>query len=253
MPRVSSSAIPGSARGRSSPGRASERYSGRTKGNADCDECIHAKAHPLPSRLSPRSAYAAPVAPWQRSGPGFRALQVDRRRGLDSCRIAKGGVSRSQSAQKLGVNPSNARPRKRRARSRLFKMTLVMRVGKDLMPRGLSGWGASGLGTAGFMREPLCWERFADDGSVGAGAAGRLRGEWPFRAGSGNGRGCPNGQLLRSRGGHAASGQAVTSRRVIRQAPIRRGSTIQMASEVPACAHWGALMTFAVIWPRARA
>src|SRR5205085_4039375 len=65
--------------------------------------------------------------------------------------------------------------------------------------------------------------------------------------------GCPNGQLLGSRGGHAASGQAVTSRRVIHQAPIRSGSTIQMASEVPACAHWVALMTFAVIWPRARA
>ena len=50
-----------------------------------------------------------------------------------------------------------------------------------------------------------------------------------------------------------ASGQAVISRRVIRQAPIRSGSTIQMASDVPACAHWVALRTSAVIWPRARA
>jgi hypothetical protein len=51
----------------------------------------------------------------------------------------------------------------------------------------------------------------------------------------------------------AASGQAVTSYRVIRRAPIRSGSTIQMASEVPACAHWVALMTYSVVWPRARA
>src|SRR5215210_6825126 len=50
-----------------------------------------------------------------------------------------------------------------------------------------------------------------------------------------------------------ASGQAVTSRRVIRRAPIRSGRTIQMASEVAACAHWVALMTYSVIWPRARA
>src|SRR5829696_9858974 len=50
-----------------------------------------------------------------------------------------------------------------------------------------------------------------------------------------------------------ASGQAVTSYRVIRRAPIRSGSTIQMTSEVPACAHWVALMTYSVIWPRARA
>jgi len=50
-----------------------------------------------------------------------------------------------------------------------------------------------------------------------------------------------------------ASGQAVTSCRVIRRAPIRSGRTIQMASEVPACAHWVALMTYSVIWPRARA
>src|SRR5215212_5191458 len=50
-----------------------------------------------------------------------------------------------------------------------------------------------------------------------------------------------------------ASGHAVTSYRVIRQAPIRSGRTIQMTSEVPACAHWVALMTYSVIWPRARA
>ncbi len=50
-----------------------------------------------------------------------------------------------------------------------------------------------------------------------------------------------------------ASGQAVTSCRVIRRAPIRSGRTIQMASEVPACAHWVALMTYSVTWPRARA
>src|SRR4051794_2542266 len=50
-----------------------------------------------------------------------------------------------------------------------------------------------------------------------------------------------------------ASRQAVTSRRVTRQAPIRSGSTIQMTSEVPACAHWVGLMTSTVIWPRARA
>jgi hypothetical protein len=50
-----------------------------------------------------------------------------------------------------------------------------------------------------------------------------------------------------------ASGQAVTSHRVIRRAPIRSGRTIQMTSEVPACAHWVALMTYSVIWPRARA
>src|SRR3954451_5999843 len=43
------------------------------------------------------------------------------------------------------------------------------------------------------------------------------------------------------------------SRRVIRQAPIRSGSTIQRASEVPACAHWVGLMTSTVVWPRARA
>src|SRR6185503_878427 len=50
-----------------------------------------------------------------------------------------------------------------------------------------------------------------------------------------------------------ASGQAVTSYRVIRRAPIRSGRTIQMTSEVPACAHWVGLMTSTVIWPRARA
>ena len=42
-----------------------------------------------------------------------------------------------------------------------------MRIGKDLMPRGSPGWRGSGLGTAGFMREPLCWERFAGDKSIG--------------------------------------------------------------------------------------
>src|SRR5215213_121316 len=46
------------------------------------------------------------------------------------------------------------------------------------------------------------------------------------------------------------SGQAVTSDRVIRQAPIRSGRTIQMTSDVPACAHWVALKTSTVIWPR---
>ena len=50
-----------------------------------------------------------------------------------------------------------------------------------------------------------------------------------------------------------ASGQAVTSRRAIRRAPIRSGRTIQMTSEVPRCAHWVGLMTYSVTWPRARA
>src|SRR3954451_6267138 len=53
--------------------------------------------------------------------------------------------------------------------------------------------------------------------------------------------------------GHgSARSQAVTSCRVIRQAPIKSGSTIQMTSEVPACAHWVALMTPSLIWPRPR-
>ena len=50
-----------------------------------------------------------------------------------------------------------------------------------------------------------------------------------------------------------ATGQAVTSDRVIRRTPISSGRTIQMMSEVPTCAHWVALMTCSVTWPRARA
>lgn len=94
-------------------------------------------------------------------------------------------------------------------------------------------------GDGGIMREPLCWERFVDDG-IGAAATGYVQ--------------VPGSGRVNARPQRAApSGQAVTSRRVIRQAPTRSGSTIQMASEVPACAHWVALMTFSVIWPRARA
>src|SRR5687768_18109175 len=44
-----------------------------------------------------------------------------------------------------------------------------------------------------------------------------------------------------------------TSRRVIRQVPIRSGSSIQSASAVPTCAHWVALMTSSCIGLRARA
>ena len=44
-----------------------------------------------------------------------------------------------------------------------------------------------------------------------------------------------------------------TSRRVIRQVPIRSGSSIQSASAVPTCAHCVGLMTSTVIWPRALA
>jgi transposase len=79
-------------------------------------------------------------------------------------------------------------------------------------------------------------------------------GNGPFPAGSGERSWLPERAATEVAGlSCGASGQAVTSRRVIRQAPIRSGSTIQMASEVPACAHWVALMTSSVIWPRARA
>ena len=43
-----------------------------------------------------------------------------------------------------------------------------------------------------------------------------------------------------------------TSRRVIRQMPIRSGSSIQSASAVPACAHWVALRTSSCNGARAR-
>jgi hypothetical protein len=56
-----------------------------------------------------------------------------------------------------------------------------------------------------------------------------------------------------TRWNHAECLHEAISRRVIRQVPIRSGSTIQRASEVPACAHWVGLMTSTVIWPRARA
>ncbi len=89
--------------------------------------------------------------------------------------------------------------------------------------------------------------------SVGLGRS-TSRGMGPSLREAGNGRWLPERAATGVAGlSCGASGQAVTSRRVIRQAPIRSGSTIQMASEVPACAHWVALMTSSVIWPRARA
>ena len=89
---------------------------------------------------------------------------------------------------------------------------------------------------------------------VPSGSSGRPRGEGALPCGKRERSWLPERAATEVAGlSCGASGQAVTSYRVIRQAPIRSGRTIQMTSEVAACAHWVALMTSTVIWPRARA